>query len=500
MLRRLFIILIISIVSLLILLACSGSGQDNQDSHTMEGENTQTSDTGGESADNITERLQPDLPDNLDFGGDTFTFLVTGPGYGYGYYETKDIYAEEQNGDTINDAVYIRNRNVESKLNINIAEIKSNDVPGDAKTAISAGDTTYDAIFTIMFESAGMAQNRYIMNIKEIPNIDFDKPWWDKNAAKELAIKNRLYFAESDISTMAKSGTIFIVFNKNLIKEYELGDPYEYIRNDKWTLDVYSQMVKSLYVDVNGNGMYDDEDIYGMWAHNHNPMYFLMGFGERMTTTNADGIPDITWNTDRLYSAADKVYDLFYDDRVVRSTDKLKATGDFTNVFGYARAGLFANDKFLFFVGGPGSIIELRSMESDFGLLPMPKMDERQSRYYSPIDPFVTLLSVPVTCEDINKTGTILEVMAAESMYTLRPAYYETLLKRKYLRDSESEFILDIVFDNRSYDLGLLFSWGDLFNRMENMFGAKNRNIVSEMEKITDKMKIAIAKTIDSFE
>jgi hypothetical protein len=126
--------------------------------------------------------------------------------------------------------------------------------------------------------------------------------------------------------------------------------------------------------------------------------------------------PQITFNTDRLHDAANKVWDLYFDETVCRGVEKMKHTGDFTNVFTYARS-LFANDKFLFHLAGPLILSEFRNMESDFGLLPMPKLDPSQPRYYHAVDSETAMLSIPVTCEP-EKTGAVLEAMAAESMYT----------------------------------------------------------------------------------
>ena len=256
---------------------------------TPNSDNQETTDATDE-IELATEKLQADLPDDLDFNGETFTFLVTA-GFS-GYYETLDIYAQEQNGETLNDAVYIRNRNVEEKLNINIAEYKMNEglysVSDFVNKSVMAGDNSYDAIFGNVLESASMAQSNLIMNLKEVPHIDLDKPWWDKNAENDLSIKNNLYFTTGDIHTMIKACTRLLIFNKKIVQELELGDPYEYVKNDTWTFDVYAKMVKSAYSDVNGNGEFDDEDMYGTIMEVHNPLYLIMGFGDRMTTRQFD--------------------------------------------------------------------------------------------------------------------------------------------------------------------------------------------------------------------
>ena len=472
---------------------CGESGPDN-----VAKQEEAAASNGGESPVLETERIQPDLPADLNFGGEKFMFLVTGPGYGYGYYETTDIYTQEQNGETLNDAVYMRNRSVEEKLNIEIAEYKSDGVAADAKKAISSGDASYDAIFANMYDSAVLAQNLLVMNIKEMPHIDLGKPWWDQNTENELSIKNKLYFTTGDISTKVKSCTRIQIFNKKLVKDFELGDPYEYVKNDAWTFEVYAKMVKSIYVDLNGNGEMDDEDVFGFILDSA-PLWPIRTFGERLTTSDAEGYPQITIGSDRFFDAAGKVMDLYLDETVCRSIYKMKVSGDFSNVYTYARS-LFAQNKFLFHLGAPLILEEFRNMESDFGLLPCPKLDKNQPRYYHIVDPEATMLSIPVSCRDLNMAGAVLETMAAQSMYTVTPAYNEILLKRKYVRDNESEFILDLVNETRTYDLCVIFAWGGLNTVMTNADMNKNTNPASEIEKLYDKAKIAIEKTVSAFE
>lgn len=492
MAKRIIIILLVVSLITYIVAGCTETKTEHKT------ENDQNYDSGGENTIVTTERLQADLPDGIDFKGDTFTFIGTGPDAMGGYYVV-DVCAEKQNGDTINDALYIRNRSVEEKLNINISEYKSGNVSQDVSKSISAGDNAYDAILGPSFLMTGLAQTGFLMDIKEIPYIDLDKPWWDKNAENELSIINKLFFTAGDIDIMVKACTRLLIFNKKLTQEYDVGDPYEHVRNDTWTFDVYAKMVKSMYTDVNGNGELDDADIYGTIMEYHNVLAFVMGFGNRLTTKNSDGIPEAVFN-DSIVDAANKVWDLYYDETACRDVGVMKKTDNFIHGTTYARS-LFANDKFLFHLGAMGAIEELRNMGSDFGLLPMPKLSSSQSRYYHPMvgDAYMAMLCVPVTA-DLEKTGIVLEAMAAESMYTLTPAYNEILLKRKYIRDEESEFVIEILNKTRMYDLGLLFlewrSWGAV---MSDQTIARSRNLASEFEKTYNKTQAAIDKTVNAF-
>ena len=82
----------------------SGSGEDTTDTNTLGHENA-----GGISAsEDQTEEKEPlDLPEK-DFGGQNFHFYVMGIERNANNYSV-EIYAEEQNGEVINDAVYARN-------------------------------------------------------------------------------------------------------------------------------------------------------------------------------------------------------------------------------------------------------------------------------------------------------------------------------------------------------------------------------------------------------
>ena len=71
-------------------------------------------------------------------------------------------------------------------------------------------------------------------------------------------------------------------------------------------------------------------------------------------------------------------------------------------------------------------------MESDveFGILPMPKVEESQESYYagSGDNPVV----IPITNNNMDRTGMIVEAMSAEGYRRVQPAYTETVMKERY--------------------------------------------------------------------
>ena len=70
----------------------------------------------------------------------------------------------------------------------------------------------------------------------------------------------------------------------------------------------------------------------------------------------------------------------------------------------------------------------------------------------------------------------MVEALAAESMYTLTPAYYDIALERKYMRDEESREMLDIILSSRIVDLDIIFNWGGSYSLFETIT-QKNQRI-----------------------
>lgn len=108
-------------------------------------------------------------------------------------------------------------------------------------------------------------------------------------------------------------------------------------------------------------------------------------------------------------------------------------------------------------------VTNMRASDADFGILPIPKYEEAQDKYYSMVSRYITgLPSIPITLtgEKLDEVGLVLEALSAESYYTLIPEYIETSLKTKNSRDAESADMLDIIINNRVFDPMHIYNFG----------------------------------------
>ena len=122
----------------------------------------------------------------------------------------------------------------------------------------------------------------------------------------------------------------------------------------------------------------------------------------------------------------------------------------------------------------------LRNFEDEYGLIPLPKYDENQTMYKTMVGGHHTALAVPKTCKDTEFVGRIVEALSAESWKTVTPTLYEIALKTRYLRDSESKEIMDMVIDGTQFDFGTVYdNWKGFAFMLQFMMRDGNNNFQS---------------------
>jgi hypothetical protein len=440
------------------------------------------------------ERLYPNLPD-VNYNGEAFTFLVF-EWNSDGYWGSYEIDADEETGDVINDAVYRRNRAAEEKLNIDIKEVRTADVNGFAQKSVTSGDSLYDCVMPRLSGSANMAGNGYLLSYDQLPHIDLKQPWWDQNAASMLTIGGQLFFTVGDLTVMDKDSMFIVMFNKTVAKNGGIEDLYGLVRENKWTMEKFHSVIKEVSRDLDGDGSMGFDDLAGLVSSDFaiNVMYY--NSGETVTRKNAEDYPYFTMNGERGSLAAEKAFEIVTDKSAAVLANELKGIA---NPWTDGINKMFHEDRGLFLLAQITFIHRTRTMESDFGVLPSPKLDETQDKYYSSINPGVSSsIAVPVTVKDREKTSAVLEALSAESRYTLIPAYYDITITNKMMRDEESAEMLDIILSSRVFDLGFIYNWGDLGNVPLSLY-PRGGSFISTYEKREPKAVSEMEKTIEMF-
>jgi hypothetical protein len=203
----------------------------------------------------------------------------------------------------------------------------------------------------------------------------------------------------------------------------------------------------AIYTDANGNGSLDAGDVFGCTFTNPSVYFDGLAGGANLTFIGVKEDGTYCWALE--------------NERTMLFVDKCKRLLHADNNCGLSVGdiyGLLRNDHVLFTVGMLDGTEQLRDMENDYGIIPMPKLDTSQAQYTTYSHNGFSVFALPVTCSKADSVGIFLEAMCAESYRSVIPAYYEIALKVKYARDAEAMEMLDLCTGGLVYDFGYLYS------------------------------------------
>ena len=472
------------------LTACGGAG-DNSGSNATDGAvTTGGADTAAAAEDNL---YHADIPADINYGGAAFN-IVTYDESNATWYDV-DFAATEETGDTLNDAAFRRMITVEQLLNIDIVACPSSGYGNDLiKKSVMAGDGAYDCGFVNTRAATTLAESGYLLDLKAIDTLDINADWWDQNAVNDLTIGGKLFMVTGDISIMYKKSIGVLLFNKQLLSDNDLENPYDLVKEMKWTIDKFNEMASTVSADVNGDGQYDLSDKYGLLYYCDMIALGLVGGGTKFTTKDADDYPQLTFYNDRTLDIFEKYTEVMYNPQLSISWSKLGKSNDDIIAMFQDNRGLFNFNEF-------HAIENMRKMDTAFGILPMPLYDESQERYYHIINPHVAaMLLVPKDCKDTERVGYVLDALGAESKNVLTPAYYDQYLKSKGTRDNDSEEMLDIIFGSMTYDIGYLYDFGGIGGMTLTMVNGYKDDLASQYAKYESKAVNAIEKAVTAYQ
>ena len=360
----------------------------------------------------------------------------------------KNQFVEEETGDIIDDAVYRRNETVKALFNIDISAIESSTSNADdALNTILAGDDQYDIIFPHSRVAFSYAIQNAVVDFKSINTIDLTKEWWSQDIVESGSVNNHLYVLDGDISTHRLQYAFCMFFNKRIFDELGLDYPYQTALDGNWTFDEFSRLVKQGSKDLNGDGLIKPEDDqFGYYTWNwYGPINVLYSGGQKIYTNNQRGIPELTLNSQKTVEIFSKYFSLTKTDDV-RLYVQQKSEKD-------PAGSLFVEGRAMFADMGLGNAKSMRSMNDEFGILPWPKFT-KDDKYSTIVNGHASLMVMPITVEDYDRTGKIIEALCAVGNRDVIPAFYDVSLKTKFSRDAESEDMIDLVKDAIIYDLG----------------------------------------------
>lgn len=403
----------------------------------------------------------------------------------------------------LNDAVIRRNNEILSKYGVTIVGNPVIDVAEAIKQDVSSNLKQYDAALPFMPAAATLAQDDYLYDLNDFTDyLHFDQPWWDQQATESLSVGGKLFFNTGDISIMPKIVSTAITFNKEMLKKnFADTDLYQMVKDKEWTFDKMLEMSREVTADTDGTPGMTYNDTWGLSSSYNDVSLFYIGGGKNYITKDSDDIPVVSINDAASTTLLQNILEnlqfvdewVFHCDTVPDQSQKWIISLD---VFGQNRA-LFRTSAF-------SAIKKLRQYDDadEFGILPLPLMSEDQDEYRTYCSArmaYGIVIPADLSEEEAEFSAFMIEAMAFGGMKYITPAYYDTTLKYRDLRDDESGEMLDIIFDNVVYDLGIIYDFGGVSSMISDLMAKNSTAVVSEYESKADAIQTAIDDCLEYY-
>ena len=464
--KRVICLLLVAMFMVVALASCAGggnvadgSGSDGQGGGNAGGNATQkaTDEYGQESFTSVVP------VDTLDFEGETLKILHRDslPVQREWYKDTTE--------DDLDEVIAMRNEAVAETLNIDVQyeamassnyEDCLNTFTNAIKEDVDNDFHYYDIVANYAYAGANVAVRDYIANLadKEVfPYFEFSLPCWNQAIVETTLINDQLYYITGDLnlSTFDKSMVVFL--NKTMYGLKKGADDPDDLQD--LALEGYDAANKkgqaggftyddlyrwsTVVEETNGESGYQHDDFHAISAaFGSIPLdAFPYAWDLEYLTTEADGSHsyNIVGNN-KIEEAITKAQSLL-DGSISQGVANNDDTGN-CSLGGYSEPiAHFAADKSIFALhllyNNEEDNTTLREMESEFGLLPMPKYDTDQIDYGTTSHDAYTLMTVIDHSKSSNPTkgemiSAYLQYSTEESYTNVRGYYINRIVKPKY--------------------------------------------------------------------
>lgn len=406
--------------------------------------------TSGGGDKNTSVEFIDQIPDDVKFDGETFTILARQDGFNS---DTEhEITADENETETVNQAVYARNTKIENRFGCTIEPYfipggwnDKDNFTNTMKNSIMSNSQAFDLIMGYQAYMAELGLNEYYSNMydPEFKYINFNADYYYGDIIKELTVNDRLYYLVGDYSLSYLENLYVLYFNKQMARDLQIDDLYQIVKDGGWTLDKMVEYSRRAYEDTDGDGYKTPTDTFGFVTKYSNSSDALFSeFDEQPTSNDENGRPQFSLDTSKVTAILERMINFCEEDCAY----SFQNTSD-SPIGETTEDGIFMDGRSLFYPERTFYAEIFRNIETDFGIIPFPKWDADQAGYYTQSQNSYSVAVIPKDVKNKAFTGAMLEALTAETANTggVTDAYYDIALKDKYSRDDESGEMLDIV-------------------------------------------------------
>lgn len=406
-----------------------------------------------ESTDSDTAESNPYADDigKYDFNNEDFTVLMREETA----YEFEPI-STGSGGELVSNAVFSRNSNVQERFRVRLKFVKQKGNWEERAPYMSAvrgeymsgGIGKYDLIAGHSMLIGMLATEGLSCDLTALPEMNFEKQWWNRNIYNEINLNGHVLFMLGDIGVTLYEYLQVMFVNKdayNALFDAEGGVEalWRMVDDGTWTWDeLFSRAVKF------GEGV--DDGKYGLItnAHSWRASFYAQDAniyqrGEDGKLTVSDSMPE------KLVNVVGTMVEQFKKPNIWFYLDAAFSPAEGT------LNPIFATGNALFYSQMLGVSQNLTATASDdFIIVPLPKYNALQEQYKTICRDTLTAVMVIKSTTDQKRAGVVTEAMCMYSNRFIRPAYYENGLKLQYTTEPRTGEILDLIRQGLTFTAG----------------------------------------------
>ncbi|MBQ4509355.1 MAG: hypothetical protein II984_01410 [Clostridia bacterium] len=283
--------------------------------------------------------------------------------------------------------------------------------------------------------------------------INFDAEYFSQESVEQYTLAGHTFFAGGDISFLDEQTAYVLFFNNAVAEEFKGAFPnlYEATLNGTWTIDTLYDLSGSVSENLDGKDEYTDADKYGLGTNQLDCYFQYFGVYQVGKSKDSEGneVFALTIENDKVSQIVDKM--LF----ATKNQDSIRTSWS----GGYGALGeAFGQNRLLFYHEVLQKVFNIDE-NTNYGILPFPKLSTDQTRYYVPGAQQATIVCIPRATDDRVLSECMVEILAKTASEYIMPAYTQAIRERlneDYVDDA-MEVIEKQIYPNLMFDIGYMY-------------------------------------------
>ena len=392
-----------------------------------------------ESKRDLARAYLEELPDRYYDGA---AFFITTP--------STDYISPDETGEAVSKLAHERNREVEEMLGITIVTTvrDAGTMLEELKQAEKSGMYYTDLLMIPIYMIGQYKAEDVLLNMRSIPFFDIDKPYFNK-ASSDMTSGGYSTYGVAGHASISPSSLSAVYMNKTLLTEagVDVSALYESAEDGTWTWDAFLACTSAVS-DLNGDKKVTDGDFDGYYTFTAQntasrlPDLIFKSAGNDFIKTGKRKVPSIGYSLHTVEGTVELLKTLYNDEYAITSES--------------ARAVKpFSEGRSAFLVDYLDVMEDLTGSATDFGLLPLPKAEEKDD-YRTLVANTELVFAIPKGHTNTEYAGITLSALNAASYGYIYDEYVDYSMMN-YLRDNESIGMLDMILDTAEFDFALAF-------------------------------------------